>query len=204
MTVTDREPLTIAEALFGKTRRSVLALLYGHSDRSYYLREIERLTSAGVGPLQRELALLTRAGLVKRERVGNQVHYRANRSSPVYVELRGLVAKTVGVAGVLQEALASVAEKIEVALIYGSVARGEETAASDVDVLIVGSITFAEAVAVLHPSESALGREVNPTVFTPEEFGARARDAHPFVQTLLAGAKTMLVGDEDDLRHLAT
>lgn len=197
------QSLTVADALFGKTRQAVLGLLYGNPDRSYYLREIERLTAAGVGPTQRELSLLARAGLVTRRRVGNQVHYRANSASPVFPEVRSLVLKTVGAAVVLRQALEPLSPKIQLALVYGSVARGEETAASDVDVLIVGDVAFGEAVSALVPCQATLGREVNPTVYAWPEFAAKAREGHPFVRNVLAGSRIMLIGVDDDLTGLA-
>jgi len=191
-------------ALFGKARRAVLALLFGHSGRSFYLREIARTTGLGVGPVQRELARLTGGGLLVRREIGNQVHYQANRTSPIFEELRGLMVKTAGVADVLKDALAPLSDSIELAFIYGSIAQGRETPSSDVDLMVIGDTTFGAVAAALRSAERTLGREVNPTVFPSAEISARIASGHPFVRNVLAGPRILLVGDQDGLAGLAT
>lgn len=161
---------SIAEALFGKTRRRVLALLYGRPDESFYLRQITRETGTGIGSVQRELERLTGAGLLARDPVGNQVHFRANRDSPVFEEFHGLMKKTAGLAGVIRSALVKLEQKIHVAFVFGSVAKGSHSTYSDVDLLIVGDLGLRDVVPLLSPVQDQLGREVNPTVYRPEEF----------------------------------
>ncbi len=191
-----------AGSLLGKVRTAVLALLFTHADQSYYLREIVRMTGAGHGAVQRELAHLLKAGLVTRTARGREVFYQANRASPIFPELHGLIVKTVGVADVLREALAPLADRVRIAFIYGSFAKGEERAQSDVDVMIVGEADFGEVVSALRAAQDKLGREVNPSVFAPDEWHRRVAELDHFVTTLLREEKLFLVGDERDLREL--
>jgi len=179
-----------------------LALLFSHADQSFYLREIARMVGTGHGAVQRELAQLLKAGLVTRTRRGREVFYQANRASPVFPELHGLIVKTVGVADVLREALAPLAERVRVAFIYGSFAKGEERAESDVDIMVVGDVDFGEAVSALRPAQDRIGREVNPSVFAPEEWRRRVAGGDHFITTIQREEKLFLIGDEQDLRGL--
>lgn len=190
-------------ALFGKSRLAVLALLYGRPEESFYLREAARAAGVGLGAVQRELRRLADAGIVRRTRRGRQVYYQADRGCPFFAELKGLVVKTAGVGDVLRAALAPLAGRVRVAFIHGSVARGEEQRGSDVDVLVVGSASFAEVAAALGPAQKVLAREVNPTVYPPAEFRAKAAAGHHFIKTVLCGAKIFLTGDERELARLA-
>ncbi len=192
----------VGEVLFGRTRRSVLALLYGHADEEFYLRQIIRAAGIGQGTMQRELGKLVGAGLVLRRTLGRQVFFRANPDSPVYKELRGLLMKTAGVADVLREALAPLAGRIEVAFVYGSVARGDERRASDVDVMVVGEVSFAEVSQTLLPAQERLGREVNPTVYSPAEFKEKSVAGHHFLRSVAGRDKVFLVGNEHDIRRM--
>jgi hypothetical protein len=133
----------LADLLFGRTRGAILALLFGHADQSFYTRQIAREVDASVGAVQRELENLSKVGLIVRNSVGSQVFYQANRDAPIFREMQGLVNKTVGIFSVLRSALHPLAKRVLVAFVYGSVAREEETAQSDVDLLVVGSLTFA-------------------------------------------------------------
>src|SRR5688500_18570559 len=164
----------IAEALFGQTKRRVLALLFGRPESAFYLREIARETGSGTGAVQRELAQLVAAGLIRRSRQGQHVYFSADPASPVYDEMRSLLAKTAGVADVLRGALAGLASKGEVlvAFIYGSVAAGRHTSASDNDLMGVGRGGLADLLPALGPTQERLGREVNPTIYRPEELAA--------------------------------
>jgi predicted nucleotidyltransferase len=192
-----------ASALFGKARKAILAILFGQPDQEFYLRQIVRTAGVGQGAIQRELARLTQAELVIRTRRGNQVFYQANRQSPVFAELRGLTVKTVGVADVLRAALAEVADRVRLAFVYGSVAKGSQRTASDVDVMIVGDLDFGEAVEHLHSAERELGREINPSVFRVDEFSSRAAANDHFLRSVLREPKVFLIGGEDELRGLA-
>lgn len=190
------------EVLFGRTRRSVLGLLYGHADEEFYLREIIRAAGVGQGSIQRELETLVGAGLVLRRVHGRQVYFRANPENPIYRELRGLLVKTAGVADVLREALAPLAAGIHVAFVYGSVARGEERRASDIDLMVVGDVSFADASQALASAQRRLGREVNPTVYTPAEFKQKLAAGQHFLRSVVEREKLFLFGNEHDLRRL--
>lgn len=159
-----------------------------------------RHANSGIGAVQHELERLTRVGLLTVEPVGNQKHYRANPASPIYAELRGIVTKTFGVTDVLRDALVPLAKNIHLAYVYGSLARGTDSAASDVDVMIVsGSLTYADLFRALEPATIALGRTVNPTVYTQKELARRVKEGNAFVKRVLAQPKLWLIGDEDDL-----
>lgn len=192
----------IGEVLFGRTRRAVLALLYGHADEEFYLRQIIRAAGVGQGSMQRELKMLVESGLVLRRALGRQVYFRADPDSPVYKELRGLLLKTAGVADVLREALAPLAVRIEVAFVYGSIARGDERRASDVDIMVVGEASFAEVSQALGPAQQRLGREVNPTVYSPAEYKKKLAAGHHFLSSVTERDKVFLLGDEHDIRRL--
>lgn len=195
-----RSPL--ASVLFGKSMQAILAQLFGRPDEEFYLREIARAAGTAASSLQRELAALAHAGIVERKVHGRQVYFRANRACPIYEELRGLVVKTFGVTGTLTVALQPLAQKIDTAFIYGSVARGEERAGSDIDLFIVGSASFAEVVQAVTPAQEKLGREINPTVYPRVEFIHTARDKSHFVNTVLSGRKLFLMGSDDELERL--
>jgi len=194
---------SISSVLFGRTRRAILSLLYGHPDESYYLREIVRATGFGVGSVQRELAQLAEAGIIRRTDSGHQVYFRANSDSPIFKDLKNLITKTAGAAEIIREALAPLSDRISIAFLYGSVARGEETRQSDVDVLIVGDISFAEAVKALRGAQESLNREINPSVYPVEEFHSRVIEQHYFIREVLSGPKVFVVGDAHELERLA-
>jgi len=194
----------LADALFGKTRRMVLGLLFSHPDEAFYTRQVARILRLGLGALLRELQRLVAAGILLREARGRQVYYRANKACPIYTDLQGLLLKTVGLADVLRTALAALRERIEVAFVYGSIAKGNAKAASDVDIMVIGKVTFAEVVAALNPVQDTLGREVNPSVYSAEELRLRIRTGNPFLATVLRDPKLFLIGDEDELGRLAT
>lgn len=192
-------PSPIGSALFGKTRRQVLALLYGHTDRAFFLREIARWCDVGLGPVQRELANLTRAGIISRREQGRQVYFQADSSCPVFAELRSLVAKTIAVADVLRAALEPLRDRIHVAAVYGSAARGELRSGSDVDVLVLGDVSIGDVVDALAPAQDRLGREVNPSVFPVEEWRRLLVAGQHFPTRVAEAPKIFLIGDERDL-----
>lgn len=195
-------PESIGDLLFpAGYRRRVLALLLLHPDRALHVREIARLTGTTAGTLNKELMRLHRAGLLEREEVGNQVHYAADRHSPVFEELASILRKTVGLADVLADALAPAAEsgEVELAFVFGSVARASETARSDVDVMLLGEIDFAEAVRLLDPAGPALGREVNPKIYTMAQWRKAVASKEPFVREVLAQPRLFLIGTDDEL-----
>lgn len=190
---------TIEDALFSRTKSAVLGLLFGRSDERFHVRAIVRAVGVGMGSVQRELKTLEAAGLVERIAEGRQVYYRANARTPVFNELRVLVAKTVGLGSVLRTALEPLAQRIRVAFIYGSGARGELTAGSDVDVLVIGSVAFGDVVEALQDAQTRLGREVNPSVFTAREWVDRLRRRNHLASALMREQKLFVIGDERDL-----
>jgi len=194
----------LAQTLFGAARRAVLALLYGHADEEFYLRQVVRLTGVGVGPVQREVRALVQAGIILRRVHGHQVFFRANPSCPIFPELRGIVTKTVGAADALRAALAPLARQISVAFIYGSVARGTEAKTSDIDVMVIGRVPFANASDAASPVQEQLNREVNVTVYPVREFREKVRAGHHFVRAVLKGSKTYLIGDQNELSRVAS
>jgi len=193
---------SLADFLFGAYRRDALALLLMHPDDSYHVREIARLTGRPANTLYRELSALAEAGLLRRRAQGNQVHYSANPACPIYEELRGILRKTAGIADVLREALAPLGAKIELAFVYGSVATGTERALSDVDVMIIGRLKFADAVGALSTAEESLRREVNPHVYGVREFHAKLAAREPFLARVVKGPKIFFMGNADDFGKL--
>lgn len=192
----------LGDVLFGSTRGAVLALLYGRADQSFYTRQIARDVDASVGAVQRELETLARIGLIVRTSSGNQVFYQANGSSPVFSEMRGLINKTVGAFSVLRSAFEPLSKRIAVAFVYGSTARQEETAQSDIDVMVIGSVKLEEVLSRLSGVETVLGRPVNPTVYSIAEFKSKLASRNHFVNSVLKGNKVFLRGDEGELRKV--
>ena len=155
--------VSIADALFPRVRQRVLALLFGNPDRSFFSNEVVALVQSGTGAVQRELASLAQAGLLTVTSQGNQKHYRANEAAPVFEELRGLVLKTSGLVDVLRSFLAPLASQIDAAFVYGSVAKRQDTAASDVDLMVIaGSVGYADLFTLMEEAGARLGRKVNP------------------------------------------
>jgi predicted nucleotidyltransferase len=192
----------LASLIFSDYRRRVLGLLLLHPDTTYHVRELARLTGTSAGTLHKELSKLTQGGVLNRQEVGNQVRYSANRACPIFEELASIVRKTSGLAEVLADALSGVEKQIDLAFVFGSVARGEQNSGSDVDVMVVGKLGFAEVVQVLHPVQMILQREINPVVYSPEEFRHRASSGDPFVQEVLAKPKLFVLGNENELGQL--
>jgi predicted nucleotidyltransferase len=185
--------------LFPGYRRRVLGLLMLHPEQSLHGREIARRTGLPAGTLTRELKRLAGVGLLTQEKRGNQTLYQANRASPIFSELAGILRKTSGLSDVVAEALASLSDDIRVAFIFGSVARGTETAGSDIDALIIGSVDFGAVVDVLYPAQQMLGREINPKVFSVLEWRKKLKGKEPFVIDVLAKPKIFLIGGEHEL-----
>jgi predicted nucleotidyltransferase len=193
---------SIGDLLFGKTRQAVLGLLFLRPEESFHLRQIVRLSGAGVGPVQRELGKLVAAGLILREERGRQVYFQAAQS-PVFNDLRGLLVKTAGCADVLREALTPLAPKIRSAFIFGSFAKGNARSESDVDVMVVGDVKFADVARALIAPQRQLARQINPTVYPPAELERKRRARHHFILDVLSGPKVFLIGDERELAAVA-
>lgn len=189
-------PTTPAALLFAAYHLRLLAVLLMRPDQSFHLRELERLAGVNAGTAHRELKRMETAGLVHSRRVGNQVHYQARRECPIFTELQSILRKSSGLADVLREALAPLAEQIEWAFIFGSVAKAEEGPGSDIDLMIVGDVNFADVVSAIYPCHERLGREVNPLVMCRPEFDRRRRD-EGFVTRVLQGPILPLIGAID-------
>jgi uncharacterized protein len=195
--------IALSDVLFGQIRGGVLALLYGQVDKSFYVRQIAREVKASVGAVQRELEKLAEVDLIIRTSVGNQVFYQVNQSNPVFAEMRALVNKTVGVFNILRSALEPLAEGVTIAFVYGSVARQEEKAGSDIDLMIVGDIELDDIFGRLAEVETMLGRTVNPTVYSVHEFKKKLGEGNHFLNAVVSGGKVFLIGNEDELRKMA-
>ena len=197
MNTTPHVKTTPADALFPKVRQRVLAVLFLSPDRSFYANEIIALAQSGTGAVQRELASLAEAGLLSVRKQGNQRHYQADASAPVFAELRGLVLKTMGLADVLRVALAPIAGQIAQAFVFGSMAKQQDTAQSDVDMLIVSAtLGYAEVFGALENASTTLGRKINPALYTPDDFARRVAQDSAFVSRVMQQPKIWLIGQE--------
>ncbi len=191
-------------SLFGHTRSALLAMLYGHADQSFYVRQLVRAVGAGHGALQRELKYLTEMGLILRRTQGNQVLYQANSQSPIFSEIKGLITKTVGIHDIIRSALMSLEPEIQIAFVYGSVARQNERANSDLDLMVLGDASFSEVVSALGPAQKALDREINPTVFPVSEFRSKLAAGNHFLRSVMKEKRLFVLGTENELAKLAS
>jgi predicted nucleotidyltransferase len=187
--------LSIADVLFSKVRQRVLGILFGNPGKTFYATEIIALAGSGHGAVQRELAKLERAGIVIAHKVGRQIHYRINTAPPVIKTLRALVLQTSGLADVLTAVLAPVADRIDAAFVYGSVAKRSDTVTSDVDLMIVSdSLAYADIFALLEKASQRLGRRVNPTIYSHSELAKRVKQRKSFTKRVLSQPKIWLIG----------
>ena len=191
--------MNLMDMLFGAYRRQALGLLLLRPEDSLHVREIARLTGVPAGSLHRELRALTKAGLLLREPAGNQVRYRANRTSPIYPELAEIFRKTSGMAELIRGALAPLADRIDVAFVFGSMASGSATSASDVDLCVLGEVGLADVVAAVLPLRERLGREVNPVVMAASEFNGLRKKNDRFVTRVMREPKLFVMGTGDEL-----
>lgn len=193
-------PTSISNVLFSGVQRRVLGLLFGRPDDSFYTNQIAKLIDTGRGSLQRELEQMTAAGIVSMQLIGRQKHYQANRDSPIFQEIRSITLKTFGLADVLRQALSDHVDAIRHAFIYGSVAKGTDSASSDVDVMVIAEgLGYSPLFECLAHAEDILGRKVSPTLYTPKEFLARVRDSDHFVSRVLGQPRIDLLGHENDI-----
>lgn len=190
----------IADALFSTTQQRVLALLFGQPKRSFFTNELIGLVGAGSGVVQREVRRLVESGLVISTNIGSQKHYQANPSAPIYKELRSIVTKILGPAEVLRAALVSLGDGVRLALVYGSVAKGNDTAHSDIDLLIVSNtLTLEQVYGAMTLAEQQLGRRISPTLYGVADFRRRRSKGNAFLTKVLAGGFIQLTEDLDDL-----
>jgi predicted nucleotidyltransferase len=195
-----RRPASLAEALFSTTQQRVLGFLFGQPARSFFATELIGLAGGGSGAVQREVARLAESGLITVKSVGTQKHYQANPKSPVYAELCGIAQKTVGLAEPLRKALDPLAKRIKAAFVYGSVAKRSDTAASDIDLMVISdSVSYADLYEAMERMTARLGRTVNPTVYSRRELARRVKQDNSFVKRVLAQPKIWLIGGEGDL-----
>jgi len=181
----------------------VLGWLFSHPDERYFVRQLTALLKEDSTNVSRELARLEKTGILISTTEGRQKYYQANRQSPLFNELHGLMLKTVGAADVIKKALEPRRADIKLAFIFGSVARKAEDRFSDIDLLVVGDITFGEVVDLISTAEEALSRELNPVVYTLTEFNKRLSENHYFIRDVLSGDKIFVIGDENELKSLA-
>jgi predicted nucleotidyltransferase len=194
---------SIGNVLFTKTQQKVLGLLFGKPDQSFYLNEITKLSQMGRGTIKRELERMEAAGIVVKKRIGNQNHYQANPECPVYSELMGIARKTFGVADVIKTALNSILDEVAFAFIYGSVAKGEDTAKSDIDLLIVSNeLTYSEVMERLLDSETSIGRPINPTIYNVDQIEKKLKQDNAFVSRVMEQPKIWIKEDEDVYRTI--
>jgi len=190
--------VSIGDALFTKTQQKLLALFFGQPDKSFYLNEVVRMADMGRGAISRELNKLTDAGVLVVSKQGNQNHYQSNQALPIFNELKGIVKKTFGVAGVLQSALVPLLPQLSRAFVYGSVAKGEDNAGSDVDVMLVGEdLSYSEIMQMLEGAELQLGRPVNPTIYSPTEFSERLAEGQNFLTKVMAQMQINLLNKNE-------
>lgn len=193
----------LSNVLFSKARQRVLGLLYAQPDRSFHTNEIIRLTISGTGAIQRELIALSSAGIITVKIIGNQKHYQANHMSPLYSELRGIVLKTFGLADVLRHELEPIAAQIDIAFIYGSIAKQEDNVNSDIDLMLISdNLTYADVFKLLEKLQTQLGRQINPTFYSPSDWKNKVTANNNFVLKIIEQPKIFLIGTEDELIKL--
>ena len=193
-------PQRLSDALFPGTKQRVLGILYGQPDRSFYANELIKLAASGSGAVQRELSTLTRSGLVSVKQVGNQKHYQANANSPIFTELRGIIQKTVGLADPLRQALQAMSDQITAAFVYGSVAKKTDTASSDIDLMVIADdLSYGALFTALEEASVTLGRPVNPTILSRDDFHSRIAKQESFLTRVMEQPKIWILGEERDL-----
>ncbi len=191
------------DVLFSKTRRNILVLFFTHPDKGYHIREVVRCIQGGRGAVVRELNALEKAGILVRKSIGNLVIYQANRDCPVFQEIHNLIVKTAGIADVIRSALSDL-DGILYGFIFGSTSRGELDQISDIDVFIIGEVTFTEASIALHSAQKTLGRDISPVVYSDNEFSLKVSQGNHFLMNVLDKPLIMLIGGEDDLRAMGS
>lgn len=192
----------LSDVLFGNSRGQILALLFGNPGQQFYTRQIASLTGISLGAVSPQLELLTETGLLHCARVGKQVFYQVNRQSPIFGDMKGLVEKTVGIYAQLRSALTPISLRIRAAFVYGSMARGEESTESDVDLMVIGDVRLDEVIECLSLPEKQIGRPINPTLFSAAEVRAKVNSGNHFLSSVLAGKKVFIFGGDDELGAL--
>jgi predicted nucleotidyltransferase len=190
------------EFMFSPYRRQVLAVLFLRPDEQFHVRQLERMTGVSAGSLHRELKAMAESGLLLREKIGNQVFYRANTGCSIYEELASIFRKTIGLTSLLQDALSDLGDKIEVAFVFGSMASGRQTAGSDLDICVLGEVSLRDVVTALSPVQETLQREINPVVMTPQKFSDLSDKKDRFATRVLSEPILFVKASEDELAEL--
>lgn len=198
----DKKP-SLSDVLFPKVRQAVLRLLFGQPDTQFHTNQIIRLTHSGTGAVQRELDRLAEVGLITVESKGNRKQYQANKSSPLYAEIKSIVVKTFGLVDILREALQQIENEIDLAFVYGSIAKNEDTSSSDIDLMIISdTLSYAEIFPLLEKTREQVGREINPTFYSKSEWKKKLSDKKHFIMQVMKQPKLFLYGTEDELKQL--
>jgi predicted nucleotidyltransferase len=190
---------SLISVLFPKTRRAVLATTLMHPERWWFLADLARHIGVRPSSLQREMDALVEVGILLRRQEGKQVYFKPDPNCPILCELQGIMTKTLGLVDVLQNALGPFKRSIKTAFVYGSMARSEELSESDVDLMIVGTVSLADLSPALQEAEERLARQVNPTLFSPEEFARKVKQGHHFLKTVLRDDRLFILGSQDEL-----
>ncbi len=186
----------LADSLFTTTQKKVLGLLYLHPEQSFFLNEILRKTGMGVATIKRELDRMLSTDIVQLKKIGNQHHYQANKNNAIYKELSSIVLKTFGMSDVIKSALEPVLNKMNWVFVFGSMVNGKDTANSDIDLMVIGDVGFSEIVRIMHPIEKALAREINPKVYSAQEWNALLEENGEFVKEVMLKPKINIIGSE--------
>lgn len=193
----------LGNALFTTTQQRVLGLMYARPDKSFYTKEILRLTGMGVATIKRELDRMLAVGILNMTRIGNQHHYQANPDCPIYSELIGIVKKTFGIADVIRDTLIPLSEQVDLAFIYGSIAKNEEIPGSDIDLLVMSdTLAYTDLMTVLAGCEATLARPINPSIYSKEQVKAKLQQENAFLTRVMEQPKLWVKGSEDDIRAL--
>ena len=189
----------LSNALFTTTQQKVLGLLFTQPDKSFYIKEILRLTGMGVATIKRELDRMLAAGILQMTKIGNQHHYQVNPECPIYSELSGIIKKTSGIRHSIRSALSTLAGQIDWAFIYGSVAAEKETTSSDIDLMVIGNVSFSQVVNVIYPLQKTLGREINPKIYSSEDWLLMKKSENAFLNELLLKPRIDVIGNNHGL-----
>jgi uncharacterized protein len=197
------QTITISDALFTKTQQKIMGLLFQKPDTTFYLNQIVRQAGIGKGTIKRELEKMTAAGLLTVKPIGNQKHYQANSSAPVYNELIAITRKTFGIADVIRQTLGPLKESIELAFIYGSIAKATDTAKSDIDLMIIGNdLVYADIMNLLIPAEIELQRAINPSIYLTQDFNDKLQQGNSFLTRIITQEKIIIMGSENVIRKI--
>ena len=197
------QTITIGDALFTKTQQKILCLLFQKPDTTFYLNEIVLLAGIGKGTIKRELDKMTAANLLTIKHIGNQKHYQANSSAPVYSELIAITRKTFGIANIIRQSLEPIRESINFAFIYGSIAKATDTARSDTDLMIIGNdLAYADIMNLLIPAETELQRAINPSIYLLSDFNDKLQQGNRFLTRILQQEKIVIMGKENVIRKI--